>query len=469
MCSALAALSSLVFDIQAQHTHSLRHLFFTENEKEWKLISRWLSFFVETCLRKHATSWDGWDFQEHVLYIVPLIFVGPGHCHRNLGREARALIEKNPEIFLADEEDTADNLFMRTFLEVSPDPVTVCMSFFDEHVPRRMPGIGLRALNLIALFVHCIAREADLTCDSRVFQSLIKAGALSSTTLALRRLSALEVARGISQFDKPTYFSCITRLHGFIICAVYLKALPAIAEAFNLGWLKLLHDAAWFIEREVEFLHKPFMNRIICGFLTKSLIHLFSFPSILRPFVNVLQPPTSITLFKSVLDADPTFTAPSNARKRTEIMAIEKPVEETALSAPLCFPRSVHTVIPTTRPSSNSSAPAKFVNPVGRGSEKEYLELGEVMYHADFPEYCLSGVFDLLGPPTSPNGDDLNSSELKLLATKPRTHILNASQPHPKHKLSRSAGAWHIQPADELRDTFLGANQRVMSGEITGV
>ncbi|KAE9390184.1 hypothetical protein BT96DRAFT_926063 [Gymnopus androsaceus JB14] len=45
-----------------------------------------------------------------------------------------------------------------------------------------------------------------------------------------------------------------------------------------------------------------------------------------------------------------------------------------------------------------NNAPAKFVNPVGRGSEKEYLELGEVMYHADFPEYCLSGVFDLLGP-----------------------------------------------------------------------
>ncbi|KAE9403320.1 hypothetical protein BT96DRAFT_936499 [Gymnopus androsaceus JB14] len=295
MRSSLAALSSLVHDIQARHTHTVTHLFFTGNEKEWNPIWKWLSFFVEKCLRKQATSWSGWDFQEHVLYIFPLTLVGPGHCHWNLKPEAAALITKTPQIFhvvfqawafavislhrsvllhtrtvllfvnAADNAEKDDSsLFMQAFLHVSPNPVT----FLTEHVSKRMPSILFHALEFVSIF---LVRISSIQVDSPVHDSLLQEGALETMTSIIRRLSTPEVAHSVEKDS----------LHIW-------NGVSALGQAFDYGLLKSILGAAYFVPREVKFLgNTPNINGILCEFLTsKALLQYFAYPSVSRRFVK---------------------------------------------------------------------------------------------------------------------------------------------------------------------------------------
>ncbi|KAE9395321.1 hypothetical protein BT96DRAFT_922878 [Gymnopus androsaceus JB14] len=287
MQSALGALSSLAFDMRSRHTHQLRHLFFTGNEKDWA----------------------GWEFQERVLYIFPLIFVGPGHCHASLGDEAERLILETPEIFhmvfqawafalnsfhrslplhtrtvlLFIIPASEETLFMQAFHQVSPDPVTICMSFLNEQVSKKMPGISLKALDyIVTAFLSNIPKDAN----SEVYRSLLKAGALQAVITAVRRLSTPEFARSVHEFDRDSYFLSIGRLHTFVAMTVSRNGVPAIAQALDYGWLKALYAAAYFIERQRAVTRTESINATVCECITIVLADFFSFPSIVRRFVK---------------------------------------------------------------------------------------------------------------------------------------------------------------------------------------
>ncbi|KAJ3834584.1 hypothetical protein F5878DRAFT_350210 [Lentinula raphanica] len=318
MQSALLALASLVADVQsqAQKTPIVQHLFFAENKKDWNLIYPWLDFFADVCLRKMASSGGkSFEFQERVLYIVPLLFLGPlrGHLqHPNLVHEISSLLKSTPKIMknifhawsyaseyahqslilhsqtlllfsdaanaitLRTNHDINVTLFTDAFLLLPFDPIVTFMAFLDQHVSNTMPGILFRVLECLVTSLTSVMFELDL-------QSFLDVGALESTIIAIERLSAPEMRCSVSRSDQEYYFICISRLHSLIVLVTLQQGVPALAEALDFGWLNAIYLSAYFFEKENQVVHtvEPYLGGPFSDYLA-NLVSFFSIPSLMH-------------------------------------------------------------------------------------------------------------------------------------------------------------------------------------------
>ncbi|KAJ3819398.1 hypothetical protein F5880DRAFT_1616503 [Lentinula raphanica] len=393
MQSALLALASLVADVQsqAQKTPIVQHLFFAENKKDWNLIYPWLDFFADVCLRKMASSGGkSFEFQERVLYIVPLLFLGPlrGHLqHPNLVHEISSLLKSTPKIMknifhawsyaseyahqslilhsqtlllfsdaanaitLRTNHDINVTLFTDAFLLLPFDPIVTFMAFLDQHVSKTMPGILFRVLECLVTSLTSVMFELDL-------QSFLDVGALESTIIAIERLSAPEMRCSVSRSDQEYYFICISRLHSLIVLVTLQQGVPALAEALDFGWLNAIYLSAYFFEKENQVVHtvEPYLGGPFSDYLA-NLVSFFSIPSLMhfcvkftnrmlsqRPDAfefpgapNVLPLANKIASYEFVLDVGPTFIAPMSVKRPTGYLVIEKNVLPTRLNFSL-FP-----------------------------------------------------------------------------------------------------------------------------------
>ncbi|KAJ3817738.1 hypothetical protein F5880DRAFT_1688726 [Lentinula raphanica] len=296
MQSALLALASLVADVQSQtqKTSIVQHLFFSENKKDWNLIYPWLDFFADVCLETMASTCKSFELQDHVLYIFPLLFLGPlyGHLrHPSLVRETLLLLKSTLRImknifhawsFASDSAHqtlilhsqtlllfsdaanaikitTSDNvnmsLFTDAFFTLPSGPILPFMSFLDQHVSKLMPGIMFHVIEVLVTSLKSIVCDLDLQC-------FLDAGALRSLINALQRLSTPK---------------------SLIVLLIYQKGVPALAEALDLGWLKTIYQTAYFVERERQIvrMEKLYFGGPLSEYLA-NMVTFFSVPSLMQ-------------------------------------------------------------------------------------------------------------------------------------------------------------------------------------------